>query len=258
MRNKLKKKHENRPLISIITVVYNSKKLLEKTINSVITQTYVNIEYIIIDAGSTDGTVDIIKKYEDNIDYWLSEKDEGIYDGMNKGIDKSSGEWIFFLNSGDLFKTKEVLAEIFDKPIYSQNSDILYGDIDIDYKTFKKHKKAGSLINITKKMQFSHQSIFIKRNIITKNKFDTSFRYAADYQMIYNFYKEGRAFFNTKKTVSIILPGGISDISQIDVFKEYSIVNKKNFVLIIFLLKLKYHLKNILPDFAVSLIRKYK
>ena len=81
-----KKSYDDKPLISIITVVFNGERYLEQTIQSVIDQTYDNVEYIIIDGGSTDGTLDIIKKYEDKIDYWVSEKDNGIYDAMNKGI----------------------------------------------------------------------------------------------------------------------------------------------------------------------------
>ncbi|TYB33575.1 MAG: glycosyltransferase [Flexistipes sinusarabici] len=89
------------PLISIITVVFNGEEYLEETILSVINQTYPNVEYIIIDGGSTDGTVDIIKKYEHAIDYWVSEPDKGIYDAMNKGIKLLTGEWVNFMNAGD-------------------------------------------------------------------------------------------------------------------------------------------------------------
>jgi len=92
---------QNKPLISIITVVFNSEKYIEETILSIINQTYQNIEYIIIDGGSTDSTIDIIKKYENKISYWISEKDGGVYDAMNKGIKVSNGEWINFINAGD-------------------------------------------------------------------------------------------------------------------------------------------------------------
>ena len=108
-----KKSYEDKPLISIITVVFNGEKYLEETIQSVINQTYSNVEYIIIDGGSSDGTLDIIKKYEERIDYWVSEKDKGIYDAMNKGIDVASGEWINFMNAGDGFYADDVLDKIF-------------------------------------------------------------------------------------------------------------------------------------------------
>ena len=98
-----KKSYEDKPLISIITVVYNGEKYLEETILSVINQTYDNVEYIIIDGGSTDGTIDIIKKYNDNIDYWVSEKDRNMYDGINKGLKIASGDIVASLNSDDFY-----------------------------------------------------------------------------------------------------------------------------------------------------------
>lgn len=103
--------------LSVITVVYNGEAFLEDTIKSIINQTYENIEYIVIDGASTDGTLNIIKKYEDKIDYWVSESDLGIYDAMNKGIDVASGEFINFLNAGDRFVDEHVWKKYFHKTV---------------------------------------------------------------------------------------------------------------------------------------------
>ena len=103
---------KNIPLISIITITYNEEKYLEKTIQSVINQNYKNFEYIVIDGNSTDNTVNIIKKYKNNIDCYINEKDSGIYDAMNKGINKANGRWINFMNGGDTFANNSVLKNL--------------------------------------------------------------------------------------------------------------------------------------------------
>lgn len=113
--------------ITIITVVYNDKKGLERTIQSVLSQTYDSIEYIIIDGGSTDGSVDVIKKYEDQIDKWVSEPDDGIYDAMNKGIKMATGEWLNFMNAGDLFVNESIVEKVFSLNI-SDGVDFLYSN----------------------------------------------------------------------------------------------------------------------------------
>ena len=106
MQGYLKKAYEHKPLISIVTVVLNDAKHLEQAIKSVLGQTYDNIEYLIIDGGSTDGTLDIIRKHEKAIDYWVSEPDSGIYDAMNKGVSLATGDLIALLNSDDWYETK--------------------------------------------------------------------------------------------------------------------------------------------------------
>ena len=112
---------ETDTLISIVTVSYNAVLTIEQTILSVINQTYPNVEYIIIDGGSTDGTVDIIKKYEDKIAYWVSEPDKGIYDAMNKGVVVATGEWINFMNAGDIFTDGDVIDKLFHQNIIINN-----------------------------------------------------------------------------------------------------------------------------------------
>jgi len=101
----------SKPLVTVVTVVFNGAQRIENTIRSVANQTYDNIEYIIIDGGSTDGTLDIVREFAEGIDYWVSERDRGIYDAMNKGINAANGEWINFMNSGDTFCSKESVAD---------------------------------------------------------------------------------------------------------------------------------------------------
>jgi glycosyltransferase involved in cell wall biosynthesis len=118
----------DRPLVTVITVVFNGAGEIEETIRSVIQQTYDNVEYIVIDGGSTDGTLEIIGKYGDAIDHWVSEPDRGIYDAMNKGIRLAQGEWLNFMNAGDLFSAKDVVARIFSEPGNYRHSDFIYSD----------------------------------------------------------------------------------------------------------------------------------
>ena len=115
------------PKISVVTVCYNAVNDIEKTILSVINQTYPNIEYLIIDGGSKDGTMDIVNKYKDKIDVIVSEPDKGIYDAMNKGIDRATGDWINFMNAGDCFYNNVALESVFPRNYESVNFDILYG-----------------------------------------------------------------------------------------------------------------------------------
>lgn len=116
------------PIISVITVCYNAVANIEETMLSVLNQRYDKVEYIVIDGGSKDGTLDVIKKYANKLAYWISEPDKGIYDAMNKGIAKATGDWINFMNAGDKFINEEVLNKSFVSR-YSDDVDILYGDV---------------------------------------------------------------------------------------------------------------------------------
>ncbi len=153
------KRLQTKPLVSIITVVYNAEEYLEETIQSVIGQTFKNIEYIIIDGGSTDGTFDIIKKYEHAIDYYISEKDEGIYDAMNKGIEAANGEWINFMNGGDTFHNSNVLQSLSfpNKP----DCDLLSGKVALYY------KKSFLFLYGNEEIR-PHQALFFKSKYLKK------------------------------------------------------------------------------------------
>jgi len=187
-----KQSQENMPLITVVTVVLNCEKTLEGTILSVINQTYTNIEYIIIDGNSTDGTLDIIRKYEDKIDYWISEPDEGIYNAMNKGIDIATGEWLNFMNSGDSFYAKTVLQYIFENE--NIDADIIYGDTFCIYSFGSFVQKAKQINLIKKKLPFGHQASFVKTKLIKQYKFDETYKICADHRFFYNCYIAKKKF----------------------------------------------------------------
>ncbi|WP_172917224.1 glycosyltransferase family 2 protein [Capnocytophaga canis] len=198
------------PLISIVTVSFNALKTIEQTILSVVNQTYPNIEYIIIDGGSTDGTVDIIKKYEDKIAYWVSEPDKGIYDAMNKGIEKASGEWINFMNSGDEFYNENVLRDVFLKENLKE-VDVLYGDVVVKLPKKEVLKKATPLQNIEKWMVFCHQSTFVRTKLHRENFFNITYKICADYDFFLKLYRKRKKFRYLSKVISKFLHGGVSD-----------------------------------------------
>lgn len=179
----------NKPLITVITVVFNGVDSLVRTIESVIEQTYENIEYIIIDGASTDGTINILKQYEDKIDYWQSEPDKGIYDAMNKAITLASGDWINFMNAGDVFVDKNVISCIFNNNSYT-GIDVLFGDsIEINNNTERKIVCSSNSNDILKHPTYRHGASFIRASIHKKNMFDLSrndLGFALDYYLIYS------------------------------------------------------------------------
>lgn len=148
------------PLISVVTVVFNAVATIEKTILSVINQTYPNIEYVIIDGGSVDGTINIIRKYEEKISYWVSEPDKGIYDAMNKGIKKARGEWLIMMNSGDYFAGNDVLQKVFSNDI-SADKTFLYSDIYV----FAPNGKQVILSLSWEKGVLIHQAVVYRRSL---------------------------------------------------------------------------------------------
>ena len=170
-----------KPLISIITVVYNDKIKLEETILSVIGQTYDNVEFIIIDGSSTDGTINIIKKYEDKIDYWVSEKDSGIFDAMNKGILASKGDYINFMNAGDFFTKNNLVSEVVNI-LDSEEIDFLYGDFNIGNNNYHISKIKYN-IQFTYKT-ICHQAIFAHKKCFNNNMFDLKYRWMCDYKWL--------------------------------------------------------------------------
>lgn len=173
------------PKISIVTVVYNGEKHIEQAIQSVLGQSYDNIEYIIIDGCSTDRTLDIIQRYEDRIYYWISEPDHGIYDAMNKGIKFATGEYLAFLNADDWYSDRAIvtvaslLNQFQQKPAFVFANVDMYDDQNEKLYTFKANMKKFKVM-----MPFGHPTLFIQTHILKKIWFDNRYPTAADYDLV--------------------------------------------------------------------------
>lgn len=206
------------PKISVVTVCYNAVETIEKTMLSVINQTYANIEYIIIDGGSTDGTVDIIKKYADRIAYWVSEPDKGIYDAMNKGIKVATGEWINFMNAGDSFVNHDSIHSLASS--FRDENKIVYGYI---IKLYEKCKSYGRPIKKKNPDEIDfilwgidHQAAFIKKEMFEKyGLYDTTYRLASDwyfFMKVAGIHKENILYVD--KPIAYFAMNGASTIHQ--------------------------------------------
>ncbi len=185
-------------LITVVTVVYNGATTLEQTIQSVVNQTYDNVEYIIIDGASTDASLDIIKKYEDKIDYWQSEPDKGIYDAMNKGCNNALGNYCIYLNCGDYFLTKDVLQK---SSIYITGEDIITGKEVLSNHTVVSGIQKNNL-NLFSYMNsyLPHESTFIKTNFLKQHNYRIDYRIISDYVF---FYEALFSYNVTYKTIPI-------------------------------------------------------
>jgi glycosyltransferase len=186
----LSKRMIKRPKISIITVAFNSAETIKDTIESIISQDYNNIEYIIIDGGSKDGTIDIAKQYSEYIKYFSSESDNGIYDGMNKGIKVATGDVIGILNSDDFYPNSFVVSNV-AKSFEKHSCDAVYGDLVYvkadDVAKITRYWQAGeySTSKIKNGWMLPHPTFFVKKDIYSRyGLYDTDLKSAADYEMI--------------------------------------------------------------------------
>lgn len=257
-----KQSYQKQPLITVVTVVYNGEEYLEQTIQSVIHQSYDNVEYIIVDGASSDGTLDIIKKYEEQIDYWVSERDGGIYDAMNKGISLATGEFVNFMNTGDSFYSTDIIKDIFSQADYG-NCVVVYGNVmNIYYATHKVIFSSKPLESIYKGLPFSHQASFTQSKYLRKLGFDLQYRICADYNLFYNLYIQKLSFIyvnitvanydmfgtSTKYSKSFLEKKIISNIYEPSKNKYFS--TKKYFIL-----KLKDYIKSYLSDKQIKRVK---
>lgn len=211
------------PKLSIVTVVYNSINLIEDTILSISEQTYPNIEYIIIDGGSTDGTVDIIKKHGEKIAFWSSTKDKGLYDAMNKGLERATGDYVWFINSGDLIYDKHTAENIFSSK--TSYADVYYGETEI----IGNNKETIGLrrLSTPEKLNWKslkdgmlvcHQSFIVKKALAPL--YGLNFRHAADFEWVLICLKKSKQIENTHLILSKFLDGGQTKQNIIKGLKE--------------------------------------
>ena len=201
------------PRISVITVVYNAVATLEETILSVINQDFDNFEFIIIDGRSTDGTIEIIKKYQNKITLWISEPDKGIYDAMNKGIKLAKGDFVYFLGGDDLLYSNYVLNKISSS--LKDKNKIYYGNVLFKTRNIIYDGKFSLLKIATRNI--SHQSIFYPREIFDKYGFDTKYKIFADYELNLKLYGNSSYSFDYMPiTVALFNDEGSSGSNVLD------------------------------------------
>lgn len=197
------------PLITVVTVCYNSVDMIEKTLKSVIEQSYSNKEYVVIDGASTDGTKKIVERYIDSIDFFMSESDNGIYHAMNKAVGVAKGEWVIFMNAGDVFVDNAVL----EKANYSLSAtiDVLYGDILTSRNTELVLKEAPSEIKSMHRMPFCHQAVFTRTSLLKSFPFDEKYKMSADFKLYKQLNRENATFRRLPLPITIYDRTGLSN-----------------------------------------------
>ena len=213
---------ENMKKITIITVVFNDVSHIENTILSVINQDYPDLEYIVIDGASTDGTLAVINKYRKDINFIISEKDKGVYDAMNKGIALASGKWINFMNSGDSFFSADAISKAFSS--YNDNGEgLIYGDFFMFNQRGKEDHHVTALAETTDKIVVDpsfHQAIFARTSEMKAHPFDISYKLIADYAFLYDLYQRNPKRYYTHTTICNYDGSGLSASTRTGLVKE--------------------------------------
>lgn len=219
-----------KPTLSVITIVYNNVTHIERTLLSVLSQTYHNIEYIVMDGKSTDGTLEVIKGYKGSISKLISEKDEGIYDAMNKGLTMATGDYVLFMNSGDEFYSPATVANVFAG---NEDADIYYGEtemIDENGQSLgrRRHNAPAQFTwrGFKYGMSISHQAIYIRRSLT--GPYDRRYGLSSDIDWIIRAAKKAKRIVNVNQYVAKYMIGGISKtkhrqslMERFDIMKRY-------------------------------------
>ena len=225
------------PKFSIITVTYNAGKVLEETIQSVIAQSYQPLEYLIIDGGSKDNTLDIANKYRSHLNHIVSEPDKGLYDAMNKGIRLATGDYLCFLNAGDKLHDNDTLQHMVHslQPL-KELPDVLYGETAIvDSKGhFLRMRRLSTPQELTWKsfkegMRVCHQAFFAKRELAVDTPYDLQYRFSADFDWCIRIMKQSKSLHNTHLTVIDYLNEGMTTQNHKASLKERFCIMGKHY-----------------------------
>jgi glycosyltransferase involved in cell wall biosynthesis len=246
--------YNHNPLVSIVTVVFNGERFLEGTIKSVLNQTYENVEYIIIDGGSADGTLDIIRQYKDEIDYWRSKKDQGIYDAMNQGIALCTGEIIGIISADDFYDQNTISLVV--KTFQKSHADIIFGNkLMINEEIGLQRVVSVAVPDSANNTAINnvHPTVFVARQIYEKFLFDTSYKIAADYDLMIRFFGANYKFEKIDSVLVVMRSGGASSLFNLENvkirYKYFGIVAAmKKLITVI----LKMFLNNILRTFGLT------
>lgn len=250
--------------VSIITINFNNREGLQRTFASISKYQKPFIEYIVIDACSTDGSQDLIEKNKNLIDQVLIEEDKGIYDGMNKGISLANGLYTIFINSGDELESYEIFELLKKEP-----ADVVYGNTKIQYDNgFERIAKCLEMSELWKSLPFVHQSVFVKTSVLKENLFNVTYKYCSDFELFCRLNSKGFVFKKTDFEISKIEAGGVSDLERdsatsevFEISKEYNnltVDQEAHFEREISRSRKVRRLKKILPKSIIKLALKIK
>ena len=217
------------PKISIITIVYNGFNEIEKTIQSVLSQDYPNLDYIVIDGNSTDGTQAIVEKYQDRISYFESSPDQGISDAFNKGISRATGELIGLLNAGDILMPNilSVIAQNYQEIEHQNYPIVLHGNIQMGVPQGKNYRPFA-LSTFTYQMAIWHPTIFVNANLYHLFQYNTAYKIAMDYELFSRVYHSNAYFKHIDETIVAMDTNGLSNSQAIHGFKEVMNASRVN------------------------------
>ncbi|MCR4181037.1 glycosyltransferase [Providencia vermicola] len=217
------------PFFSIITVTYNAEDTISNTLDSIYEQNNTLFELIIIDGKSLDNTLSIISKHPVTKNIVISEKDSGIYDAMNKGVQYAKGNYVVFMNSGDRFYDRNTLSNVHSE-LYLNTVDLYFGNTSVSYDNGNiKNKKCAPMTKGVLYTPVCHQSLYAKKELLIKHPFSSNYKIAADFNFILDVINDHGEVFISDKTLSIVSSNGISDIKRENVWLEYEKITEEKY-----------------------------